>query len=287
MSYFITRSNFIRITKQIELTPEQLLRPIYKSQIHFLNKLEIKLILSVKQVLDDLEKAIIILNKSGELVDTFTYLNEYTHYPKYHSDKNCTALNSSFKDIEIPVEIKYKAGQSEIDYERVNEFRDWMKQSEIYELYYKDSKKFYDKMEIKFRLSNPLRNEEIIGKAPEKIITLSIQELENKIDHIISTSMDYCQANIDRAKVLIGENLRLHTYWATSEKYRQKEISPNNTGLSDSVVRKILLEYHNEIKAPLIRSLIDYYIVSLNEGLYFTKNIMEQLEFQPCSKCVH
>src|SRR5688572_24541684 len=127
MGFFITRSNFIRISKKIDLTPEQLLKPIYKTDIFFLNKLEIKLILSIKQVLDDIKSGKVILTKSGQFLDTLTYVYEYTHYSKYHVDKDCKALNSDFKDIFIPVEIKYKAGEKRIDEQRIKEFRDWMK----------------------------------------------------------------------------------------------------------------------------------------------------------------
>ena len=288
MSYFITRSNFLRIVKKVELTPEDFLKPIYKSQIYCLNRLEIKLILSVKQVLDDVKKGFVVLNKSGQLVDTFTYVNEYTHYSKYHLDKKCEALNSNFKDILIPVEIKFKAGESSIDHERVKEFRSWMKQPEIQDLHLNESSKFYDRMETKFGLKsqNRLSDNEVSNKGVQEISSLSITELENKIDNLLSSAFEYCDANEKNAKILLGGDLRLHTYWATSEKYRQRQIFPNNTGYSDSIVREVLLDYHNRFKSPLINSLIDYYIISLNQGLYFNKNIMEQLEFQPCRKCV-
>ncbi len=285
MSFFITKSNFIRIAKKVDLTPEQLLKPIYKADIFFLNKLEIKLILSVKQVLDDIKTGATILTKSGQFQDTLTYVYEYTHYSKYHIDKNCKALKSDFKDIFIPVEIKFKAGEKTIDEQRVKEFRDWMKTPEIIDLYANDPERFYDRMEIKFRLQNRLTGEEVKNKGVQEISNLSAAELEKKIDEIISTSMDYCYATDKRAKILMGCDLRLHTYYATSEKYRRERI-PYNTGYTDGEVREVLLEYHQTIKAPLINSLIDYYIISLNEGLYFSKNIMEQLEFQPCKMCV-
>lgn len=285
MSFFITRSNFIQIAKEIELTPEQLLQPIYKAHIYFLNKLEIKLILSVKQVLNDVKSGAAILRKTSEHVDTYTYVYEYTHYPKYHSDKNCKGLNSDFKDIYIPVEIKYKAGDSNLDVQRIKEFRDWMKTSEVSELYAKDPERFYDRMQIKFRLQNRLSNEEVKNKGVQEISGLTAKELEKKIDNLVCSSWDYCYATDKRAKILMGCDLRLHTYYATSEKYRRKQI-PCKTGYSDDEVREVLFEYHNNIKAPLINALIDYYILSLNDGLYFSQNIMEYFKFQPCKKCV-
>jgi hypothetical protein len=285
MNFFITRSNFLRIAKEVQLTPEQLLKPIYKSHIFFLNKLEIQLILSVKQVLEDIKRKAAILRKSGQLKDTFTYVNEYARYSKYHVDKNCEALNSDFKDIYIPAEIKHKAGEEALDIPRINEFRAWMKSPEIVEWYNNDPEKFYDKMQIKFFLQNRLQNEKIVNKGIQEISNLSATELEKKIDEIISYSLDYCYETNAKAKILMGCDLRLHTYYATSEKYRIQKI-PYNTAYTDAEVRQVLLEYHQTIKAPLINSLIDYYIISINEGLYFSKNIMEELEFKPCRMCV-
>lgn len=285
MGFFITRSNFIRIANIVVLTPEQLLQPVYKSHIFFLNKLEIKLILSVKQVLDDLKSGAVILTKSGKFDDTFTFVHESAHYSKYHTDKGCRALNSDFKDVIIPVELKYKAGEVDVDHARVREFRDWMKLPETTELYNNDTKRFNDRMEIKFKLKNPLKNQEVKNRGVQEISTLTVSELEHKIDELISYSMKYCYANEKRAIILMCHDLRLHTYYATSEKYRRHAI-PYTTGYKDEEIRKVLLEYHQTIISPLIDSLIDYYIISLNEGLYFSKDIMETLEFLPCKICL-
>jgi hypothetical protein len=285
MSYFITRRNFIRVAKKAQLSQAQLLGSVYKSQIYFLNKLEIELILAVKQVLDDINKGVTTLTKSGLFQDTFTYVNEHTHYSSYHLDKNCESLSSNFKDIQIPPEIKYKAGEEEVDYERVNEFRDWMKLQDVMNLYLNDKERFYDRMQIKFKLENRLFDIEIPSTGIQEISSLSVSELEKKIDDLIFFSLEYCYATDERSKILMGENLRLQTYWATSEKYKLMKIIPNNTGYNDETVRKVLLDYHNIIKAPIINSLIDFWIISLNEGLDFEKNIMEQLEFKPCRRC--
>ena len=284
MSYFITRANFLKIVKTVELTPDQLLGSVYKSQIYCLNKLEIKLILSVKQILEDIPNKVRTFMKNGEIGDTYTYVNEYTHYSKYHSNKTCEALNSKFKDIIIPVEIKFKAGENTINYEGVKEFRDWMKTPEILDLYQNNRPKFNQKLEIRFKLQNPPNDKEKPSTGYQEMPNLTSAELEHKIDDLLLYSAEYCYANDKRAKILMGENLRLHTYWATNEKRKLMKI-PQNTGYSDTIVREVLFEYHNTIKAPLINLLINYWIITLNQGLDFDKNIMEQLEFQHCSKC--
>lgn len=286
MSYFITKSNFLRIAKKVKLTPEQLLQPIYKSQIFILNKLEIQLVLSVKQVLEDVKNEATILLQTDQVEDTYTYVHEYTHYAKYHTNRDCKALNSNFRDILVPVEIKYQAGSDVIDHQRVKEFRDWMKKPEIVELLENNLTEFYNKMERQFNLTIPLRRDEVVNKGPQEISNLSLSEIEQKIDSLLDYSLVYSQENYKRAKILMGEELRLHTYWATSEKYRNRQINPNNTGYSDHEVREVLGDYHKKIKSPLINLLIDYYIVSLNRGLNFDKNIMENLRFQPCRKCI-
>ena len=287
MNYFITRTNFIRIVKNIKLTPDQLLVPIYKSKIYLLNKFEMEQIISVKLVLDEIQKNIFKLQKAEEFKDTFSYVNEYNRFPKYHKDKNCEALNSNFRDIAIPIEIKYKAGEKNINQAGVAEFRSWFKQKEIQDLFFNNQNQFYNMMEQKFKLKNLLRIDEVVSTGVQEISNLSKSDLEDKIDYILQTYLEFCYSNDKRAVILMREDFRLKTYLATSEKYQHIPIENNNTGYDDSTVREVLLEYHNKIKSPLINYLIDYYIISINNGLNFDENIMEQLEFKPCLKCVN
>ena len=142
-------------------------------------------------------------------------------------------------------------------------------------------------LEQKFKLKNLLRIDEVVSTGVQEISNLSKSELEDKIDFILQTYLEFCYSNDKRAIILMREDFRLKTYLATSEKYQHIPIENNNTGYDDSTVREVLLEYHNKIKSPLINYLIDYYIISINNGLNFDENIMEQLEFKPCLKCVN
>jgi hypothetical protein len=155
MQYFITKSNFIRITSKVKLDEEDVKQAIYKKKIFFFNRIDEKKILSVKQFLINAENGVYEFVEKGFLPDTFSFVNEESRYAKYHLRKDCEGLLSVYKDFEIPVEIKYKAGESKIDTERVSEFRKWFKQEDIQLLFTNDPKKFVDRLQIKFNLQNP------------------------------------------------------------------------------------------------------------------------------------
>ena len=287
MTNYITKSNFIRITSKVKLDEEDIKQAIYKKKIYFFNQIDEKKILSVKQFMVNAENGVYEFVEKGFLPDTFSFVNEEARYAKYHSDKNCEGILSSFKDFEIPVEIKYKAGESTIDIKRVEEFRKWFKQQDIQDLFTNDQKKFIDKLQIKFNLQNPPKPVERGGKGVQGLSSLSESELETKIEGYINQASQHYNSSAKIRKILVEHGFSKKTYLVTSKRYRSEPIETNKTGFSDEEVREVLLEFYIKIKKPIIDLLIDYWIIKLNPGLDFDKNILEQLDFKPCNLCIN
>lgn len=287
MTNYITKSNFIRITRKVKLDEKDIKHAIYKKNIYFFNQFEEKKILSIKQFLVNAENGFFEFVENGFFFDTFTYVNEEARHAKYHSNKDCEGLLSSFKDFEIPVEIKYKAGESTIDIEKVEDFRKWFKQLEIQDLFTNDPTKFIDKLQIKFNLQNPPKSVELGGKGAQGLSNLSEAELEKQIDSYINQASQHYNSSPKIRKILVAHNFSKKTYLVTSKKYRSQPIEPNNTGFSDEEVREVLSEFYNKIKKPIIDLLIDYWIIKLNPSLDFDQNILEQLDFKPCHLCIN
>jgi hypothetical protein len=150
-----------------------------------------------------------------------------------------------------------------------------------------DPKKFVDRLQIKFNLQNPPKPVEFGGQGVQGISNLSPAQLETEIENLISQASAHYASSQKRRKILVEHGFSKNTYWVTSKKYRAEPIKDNKTGYSDAEVREVLLEFYNKIKKPIIGFLIDYWIIKLNPGLDFDKNILEQLDFKPCNLCTN
>jgi len=287
LPYFITKSNFIRITQEVKLQEEKVNEEIYKKKIYFFNKIDESKILSVKQFLINAEGGVFNFVATGFIHDSYSFINEGAHHAKYHLDRNCKGLTSTYKDFEIPIEIKYKQGEQEIDVERVTEFRKWFNLPEIQDLFLNDLKKFIIRLQVNFNLINPPTSIELKSKGVQGISTLTEKELETEIDKLINSASAYYNASPMNREILVEHGFSKKTYWVTSKRYRSMPIEKNDTSYSDQEIRTILLEFYNLIKKPIINLLIDYWIIKLNPRLDFNKNILDQLDFKSCNLCAN
>jgi hypothetical protein len=286
MRQYITQSNFLRITKKFtpEIDPDNI--EIYSKDIPFLSKVEQKGILTVKQFLINSKDGFIKYTGSGYIEDSHSYVYEESRNAKYHSNQKCIGLNSAYKDIEIPIEIKYKKGSEVIDVNKVNEFRAWFKQPEITNLYYNDQQKFIARLQLRFQLENPpkpieLENGELkeMNNATLGEITIAIEKILTDVDAFYNQSQKYKQ-------ILVNFGFSTKTFLVTSKKYRDTEIKNNFTGYSDEDIRIVLTDFYKSIKRPLLNQLTNYWILKLNSVLEFDKTLLDQLEFKPCKMCV-
>jgi hypothetical protein len=287
MQYFISRSNFIRITSKYNIQIDDLNDVVYKKAIYFLSRVEINRILSIKQFLINSEDGMVKFTGSGFIEDTYNYIHEESHHAKYHKDCQCKGLRSIFKDLVIPVEIKYKEGSEELDYLRIQQFRNWFKQKEITDLYYSDVKRFIEKLQVKFQLVNPPKPVELGNSDIQKISNYSEEELEKKIDELICKASNFYNQSEMNREILVKNNFSKKTYYVTSKKYKDQNLSIEGKNYSNEEIRDVLTEFYRMIKKPIIDLLIDYWIIKLNPSLNFNENILEQLDFESCKLCSH
>lgn len=287
MQYFISKSNFIRITTKYNIQSDDFNDVVYKKAIYFLSKMETNKILSIKQFLITSEEELVRFTGTGFIEDSFNFIREESHHAKYHRDSQCKGLRSVYKDLEITVEIKYKPGSDQLDYFKILQFRTWFKQKEITELYNNDKKRFIEKLQLRFQLINPPKPVELGNGDIQKISNYSEGELEKKIDELINmASSFYNQSEMNR-EILVKNNFSKKTYYVTSKKYKQEPLYIIGKDYSNEEIRKVLTDFYTVIKKPLIDFLIDYWIVKLNPTLNFNENILEQLDFESCKLCSH
>lgn len=287
MQYYITKSNFMRITREFKVELKNTNEVVYKNMISFFSDFERNRILSVKQFLIHAKDELIQFQGSGFIPDSYNYVFEKARHAKYHKNIECTYLNSGYNDIEIPVEIKYKAGTGELDIERIEQFRTWFKQPEISNLYHTNQKRFIEKLQIKFQLVNPPKPIEIDNGGIKKVSNFSENELENKIDALIELAKSLYAKSDMHKEILVKNNFSKRTYYVTSKKYKDVNLYIYGKSYSNDDIRSVLTEFYTKIKKPIIDLLIDYWIIKLNPDLDFNQNILDQMEFEPCKLCGH
>jgi hypothetical protein len=287
MKNFITKSNFVRITKKFTPDIDSHNTDVYAKNIPFFSEVERKGILTIKQFLINSKDGFVKFVGSGFIEDTKSFVYEESRHAKYHTDCNCKGLNSTFRDIEIPAEIKYNEGSPLINYARVEEFRTWFKQTEISNLYYNDQQRFLNRLELKFKLKNPPKPIEIGNGDYQEMTNLSLGEVTNEIESILKSVDSFYNQSVKYKNVLVTFGFSTKTFLVTSKKFRDVAIKNNNTGYSDEEVRVVLTDFYNIVKKPLLNLLTSYWILKLNAVLDFNKTLLDQLEFEPCKLCIH
>ena len=287
MKHFITKSNFVRISKKFCPQIDSDNNAVYTTEIPFLSDVERNGVLTIKQFLINSKDNLIQFKANGHIEDTYSFVNEEARHAKYHSDCNCKGLHSIYKDIEIPIEIKYKDGSSTIDHSRVEEFRNWFKQTEITNLYHTNQERFIAKLELKFNLKNPPRPVEIGNGETHEMTNMSLSEITFEIEKILKSVDAFYNQSENHKNVLVTNRFSTKTFLVTSKRFRDLLIKNNFTALSDKEVRIILTEFYNNVKKPLLNLLTNYWILKLNSLLDFNKNLLEQLKFHPCKLCIH
>lgn len=287
MKHFITKSNFVRISKKYSPQIDSDNDSVYTTEIPFLSEVERKGILTIKQFLINSKDNLIQFKANGHIEDTYSYVNEEARYAKYHSDCNCKGLHSIYRDIEIPIEIKYKNGIGTIDHAGVEAFRNWFKQTEITNLYNTNQQKFIEKLQLKFNLKNPPRPVEIGNGETHEMTNMSFSAITLEIDKILKSVDTFYNQSENHKNVLVTNRFSTKTFLVTSKRFRDVPINNNFTNLPDKEVRIILTEFYNKVKKPILDLLTNYWILKLNSLLDFNKNLLEQLKFQPCKLCIH
>jgi hypothetical protein len=112
-----------------------------------------------------------------------------------------------------------------------------------------------------------------------KLENYSIEELEEKIDDLLTEAVQYYKSSERNTAVLKKYSK------ATFLAYRTEGLGNNDTEYSDKEIKEILLEYDEKIKRPLSVLLIEYYKVSFNPNLDLNGLLLDTLGFKRCSHC--
>ncbi len=83
MQYFISKSNFLRITRKYDIKIDELNNEIYNKPIYFLSQVERNNILSIKQFLINSDDKFVKFKGSGYIEDSYSYVHEISHHAKY------------------------------------------------------------------------------------------------------------------------------------------------------------------------------------------------------------
>lgn len=267
---FITLSNANRIIFKTDLKDAKINGVIYKKAIYFLNKYEIKNLLAIQEFFKNPELFFNQYYKPLESrKDTLQYIFEAST-SSYHNSADCERLCSDYINFELPEEIKEK-GTAVIE-----EFRIWFKQNRYL---MDDPQVFIMRMQLRWGITRSLNEIKMENSGIVEVENLTLVEIEQKIDELIS-----------KAGVLYYENSKSNAILKRFNRFtflaeREGPLDNNDTGYSDEEVKELLKSYDTIIKQPIKKLLINYYRIKLNPTLKIEQKILEQLGFKSCSKC--
>lgn len=289
---FITKANSKRIISTINLKEiSNLDGEVYKKPIYFLNKNEVTYLLSMQTLLRDPEKFAIEVYKPILNRDTLKYVYESEQPPCYHSNANCSRLTSTFRNFEIPFEIRVRVRENAIlegkneeeiqllEKQQIGIFRKWFKDN--FELFQSDIKEFLKMLDIRWNIQRNINEIEMDNSGVETILNYNLGDLEREIDKVIGEAGSYFNNNKDKQHII--RRFQKLTFIA----YQKGKLDINDTELSDDELRKFLLEYESRFKKPIKNLLIQYYRVKYNSELSFEGSLLERLNFKACSVCNH
>lgn len=268
---YLTKSNSLKIISRIDLkNKDSLSGEIYGKSIYFFSNYEKNNLLGLKELLKDPENFIKEYYVPVEATDNLKYVYEGGK-PSYHSKPDCELLNSSYKNFEIPEQLREK-GKDE-----VIKFRNWFKGNQYL---LDDPDAFVARLKIAFGIIINPKTIDFENSGVEVKENLNLNELENRINLLISNVDQYYNNANEEQKEIIRRYQRL-TFLA-NPKY---EIKDNNTRFKDEVIKEFLKQYDVHFKKPITNLLIEYYRVKHNPNLKFEGHLLEQLGFRPCRSC--
>lgn len=305
MNVYITKSNAAKIIKNIDLSKVEIVDDLYKEKNRILNamfnKYEKHELLAFKKLMEDSEAFMkeiyekIILHE-----DTYWWIYEENNSPAYHLDSGCPLLMSNFKNYKIPASIRFKGIMRDKSIEaislneltekekktvefNVNFYREWWKK-EGEMLFLKDKDLFLMHVNASFTPEPRIREItefEAVNSGIEEMNNSNLDEIENKIDQLITESGKYYYESEKHAVIL--------RYYArmTNYLYNNKPIPSKDTGYSNEEIIEVLKDYDKRFKFPLKNYLKEYYRRKNNPELKMEEALLAQLGFRPCGKCVN
>lgn len=304
MNVYITKFNAAKIINNIDLSKVEIVDDLYKEKNRILNamfsKYEKHKLLAFKKLMEAPEAFMKeVYEKIPQREDTYWWIYERNNPPAYHTDSECPFLKSNFKNYRIPAAIRLKGISKDKNIEdiglrdldetekkmmefNVKEYRDWWKVNE--QLYLYDKETFLMRVNLRFTPEPRIREItefEAVNSGIEEMNNSNLDEIENKIDQLITESGKYYYESEKHAVIL--------QYYArmTNYLYNNKPIPPKDTGYSNEEIIEVLKDYDKRFKFPLKNYLKEYYRRKNNPELKMEEALLTQLGFRPCGKCVN
>lgn len=185
---YITKANWGRVLQRIKLNDFDLSQEtVYKSPIFFLGNKEITFLKTMKAILTNAEDYSFELYTPFQREDQLKYVFESNqNSAAYHTNINCPKLNSTFKNIEIPFEIKERATNqaksknlneietADLVSTSVNDFRAWY--SMHYQLFQEDSSAFLKQLDIRWNIQRSPNEIELNNSGNELVQDISLAD---------------------------------------------------------------------------------------------------------------
>lgn len=266
---YITRSNLERITRKVK--PDVVFDgEIHERPIYFFSEFEIKRLLSVKSFIKNPYAFIENYYLPVITEDSNRYIFEEGS-PAYHRRQDCERLNSNFINFEIPLKIKQQGK------EKINEFRKWFKEN-LHLLNNPDV--FAMRLRAKFGITTNPKAIEYENRGISEFDNLNLYFIPAAIDKFVFKAADFYNSSSENEKNIL-KKFSKHTYLAFSD----AKIKDNDTGLSDSELKKFLKDYDSAFKKPIRNLIIKKFIEEANEDLRFDSTLLDKLGFKPCKNC--
>lgn len=305
---YITKSNFKRIIRQLEIPEEFKFDDVVlwinskgdeirgdwdsrKGKIFsaIFSQIEKNRLLAFKAICKGDTKLIRwFYNKIDEPADSYKYI-QAEKSPSYHSDPDCEAMKSDFERVYIPEQIKNQGVG------KVMEFRNYWKEHQ--KLREKDFEAFIARVNIAFNLDPPIR-----GFYSETITNSGIQAIDdnrsvNEINQAISEVWENftcwikednplrrltCQ-ELGYISWIVKSNKTLKDILDEDSLKRKLRIVLRGTRTEEELM-DVLVQIDNT-KRQLMDLLLELYIRSYIPDLDFSESLLKNLGFEPCSIC--
>lgn len=268
---YITEFNLKRIIKQSNYKDQNFELSIYdKADIDCLNKNEVKELQAIQLLLKNPVEYFKRYYEPISNIDNFKFVFR-PQKPAYHSSLSCERLKSDFLNYTIPDSIREKGKKV------VAEFRSWY--IENMDKIETDPALFAFRLKTRWNIDTNPQNIKYENSGAAELKIESVEIIESIVDSLVEKASWKAQDS-EKDKIILRRFSKC-TFLVNSS----DAIKDNNTGYLDEEVREVLKKYDSEIKKPLKKYLIDYYISKYNSSIEIEKELLDLAGFRGCGKC--
>lgn len=271
---YITQANASAIIRAVDPAKlRELAADIFGRHIPIFSKRENGFLQAIKQLfIDPINFVKIYLIPKEKKKDNGLYVFIPTAKPCYHAYRNCERLFSGFSNYMIPEEIRLRGD------DEVKRYREWFVSKLC--LLHENPDRFLLALCIQFKLQmHTLGKVNFENSGREKVLNISPEELETRIEELLKNINEYSHKNSSNACLIA---LYAHR---TGALYSKRPIANKYSRYTEDEIRDFLQFFLHHYKKPLQKLLIEYYRIKYNSDIFMDKNLLESLGFQPCSVC--